>query len=191
MQYKALALLAALVAVGSTQDIDNNDVPNVCRSVCQTTVDLTTQCDRQNDDDDSGFISCVCSTSNANSFIPECEACVAANDEADNDVRDLVRSCSFTQVSTWNSASTGTATSGTSSASITLASSATAVTTGSSATGSSTGTGSTSQTSGTTATSTASTGSTAAQSTGAAAPAITAGFGSLAAAILAGVPAFL
>ncbi|MDK0882653.1 hypothetical protein P5F54_15260, partial [Clostridium perfringens] len=71
MQYKALALLAALVAVGSTQDIDNNDVPNVCRSVCQTTVDLTTQCDRQNDDDDSGFISCVCSTSNANSFIPE------------------------------------------------------------------------------------------------------------------------
>ncbi|EKG13947.1 hypothetical protein MPH_08946 [Macrophomina phaseolina MS6] len=191
MQYKAFAVFAALAAIGATQDIDNNDVPSVCRSVCQSTVDLTTQCDRQNDDNDTGFINCVCSSSNASSFIPECEACVAANDEADNDVRDIVRSCSFTQVSTWNSAATGTATSG--SASLT---SATAVTTGSgsvsgSTTGSTTGSSATGQTTGTTATSTGSTGATAAQSTGAAAPAVTAGLGGLAVAILAGVPALL
>ncbi|KAL0264462.1 hypothetical protein SLS55_000412 [Diplodia seriata] len=49
-----------------------------------STVDLTTQCDRQTEDDDQGYINCVCSTTNASSFIPECEACIAANDEADN-----------------------------------------------------------------------------------------------------------
>lgn len=84
MQFKALALFSALAAVGLAQDIDNNDVPNACRSVCQSTVDLTTQCDRQTDDDDQSYLNCVCSTTNASSFIPECEACVAANDEADN-----------------------------------------------------------------------------------------------------------
>lgn len=84
MQFKTLAILSALGAIGSTQDIDNNDVPSVCRSVCQSTVDITTRCDTQNDDDDSGYLNCVCSASNASSFVPECEACIAANDEADN-----------------------------------------------------------------------------------------------------------
>ncbi|OJD34356.1 gpi anchored protein [Diplodia corticola] len=205
MQFKVLALLSALAAIGSAQDIDNNDVPNTCRSVCQSTIDLTTQCDRQTDDDDEGYINCVCSTTNASSFIPECEACVAANDEADNDVRDIVRSCSFTQVSTWNSGTaTGTATSSASTSfSITLASSVTATATSS---GSGTGSSASSQSTGTTSSSssssnsnsnsnsasTGSAGSTAsAQATGAAAPAVTAGFGGIAVAILAGVPAFL
>ncbi|KAB2580995.1 hypothetical protein BFW01_g6665 [Lasiodiplodia theobromae] len=188
MQFKTLALFSALAAAGLAQDIDNNDVPNACRSVCQSTVDLTTQCDRQTDDDDQSYLNCVCSTTNASSFIPECEACVAANDEADNDVRDIVRSCSFTQVSTWNSGTaTGTATSSASTSfSITLASSVTATAsgTGSSATGQTTGTSSSTGTS-------ASAGTTgSAQATGAA-PAVTAGFGGLAMAVLAGVPALL
>ncbi|KAL1636684.1 hypothetical protein SLS58_009671 [Diplodia intermedia] len=197
MQYKALALLSAIAAIGSAQDIELNDVPNACRSVCQSTVDLTTQCDRQTEDDDQGYLSCVCSTTNASSFIPECEACVAANDEADNDVRDIVSSCSFTQVSTWNSGTaTATATSsGSTSFSISLASSVTATASGSGTGSSATGTsGSTSSTtgSGSNSAGTASASATgSAQATGAAAPAVTAGFGGIAVALLAGVPAFL
>ncbi|KKY24695.1 putative gpi anchored protein [Diplodia seriata] len=201
MQFKALALLSAIAAIGSAQDIDNNDVPNACRSVCQSTVDLTTQCDRQTEDDDQGYINCVCSTTNASSFIPECEACIAANDEADNDVRDIVSSCSFTQVSTWNSGtatSTGTSSgpsSGSTSFSVSLASSVTATASGSGTGSSATGTsGSTSGTtgSGSNSAGTASAGATgSAQATGAAAPAVTAGFGGIAVAVLAGVPAFL
>ncbi|GME37114.1 hypothetical protein GTA08_BOTSDO09872 [Neofusicoccum parvum] len=189
MQFKALALLSALAVIGSAQDIDNNDVPTVCRSLCQSTVDLTTQCDRQNDDDDSGYINCVCSASNASSFVPACEACVAANDEADNDVRDIVRSCSFSST-TWNSASTGTATSGT--ASITPANSVTVVTTDSTgATVTSTSSASTGSSTGSSATGQVTVTATAFTTTAAAAPAATAGLGGLAVALLAGVPAFL
>ncbi|KAL1624709.1 hypothetical protein SLS56_007685 [Neofusicoccum ribis] len=196
MQFKALALLSALAVIGSAQDIDNNDVPTVCRSLCQSTIDLTTQCDRQNDDDDSGYINCVCSASNASSFVPACEACVAANDEADNeadkravDVRDIVRSCSFSST-TWNSASTGTATSGT--ASITPANSVTVVTTDSTgATVTSTSSASTGSSTGSSATGQVTVTASAFTTTAAAAPAATAGLGGLAVALLAGVPAFL
>ncbi|KAL2069690.1 hypothetical protein VTL71DRAFT_14369 [Oculimacula yallundae] len=102
MQLIKLSVLALLSSYVAAQDIDNNDVPLQCRSVCASVVTLSETCDRQNNDNDSGFINCVCTGSNAASIIPACEACVAnfdRNDGADNDVNDLVRSCSFSRAS--------------------------------------------------------------------------------------------
>merc|ERR1712036_161277 len=99
-QHIQVSLLALLSSYVAAQDIDNNDVPTQCRSVCANIVTLTQNCDRQNHDNDSGYISCVCNSTNAATEIPACEACVAnfdRNDGADNDVNDLVRSCSFSR----------------------------------------------------------------------------------------------
>ncbi len=52
-------------------------------------ITLTQTCDRQNDDNDNGYINCVCSSTNAASEIPACEACVAnfdRNDGHDNGI---------------------------------------------------------------------------------------------------------
>ncbi|CZT46111.1 uncharacterized protein RSE6_06497 [Rhynchosporium secalis] len=98
MQLVKVSILALLSGYVAAQDIDDNDVPQQCRSVCASVVTLTETCDRQNNDNDSGFINCVCTGTNAASIIPACEACVAnfdRNDGADNDVNDFVRSCSF------------------------------------------------------------------------------------------------
>ncbi|ORY16162.1 hypothetical protein BCR34DRAFT_597955 [Clohesyomyces aquaticus] len=97
-------VLFALVfsGLGLAQDIDDDGVPSQCRSVCSSVVSLTETCDRQNGDDDRGFINCVCSANNANVQIPFCEACVAQfdpNDGHDNDMNDLARSCSFSTTS--------------------------------------------------------------------------------------------
>ncbi|EPE28592.1 hypothetical protein GLAREA_09713 [Glarea lozoyensis ATCC 20868] len=99
MQLIKISLLALLSGYAAAQDIDDNDVPTECRAVCQVVTQLTQQCDTQNNDIDSGYINCVCSYNNAASLIPACEACIAnydTNDGHDNDVNDLIRSCSFT-----------------------------------------------------------------------------------------------
>ncbi|KAJ9144515.1 hypothetical protein NKR23_g5927 [Pleurostoma richardsiae] len=111
-QISLISTVVGLGIIALAQDIDSNDVPRECRSVCDPVTRLTRTCDRQNDDDDSGYINCVCSADNAQTAIPLCEACVAVydtNDGHDNDVNDLVRSCSFTTTS-WNSAAASTAT---------------------------------------------------------------------------------
>ncbi|KAH9208724.1 hypothetical protein DL95DRAFT_395042 [Leptodontidium sp. 2 PMI_412] len=102
MQLIKVSVLALLSSYVTAQDIDNNDVPSQCRAVCANVITLTQTCDRQNDDRDRNFINCVCSSANAAAEIPACEACVAnfdRNDGADNDVNDLVRSCSFSRTS--------------------------------------------------------------------------------------------
>ncbi|KAH7346565.1 hypothetical protein BKA65DRAFT_384601, partial [Rhexocercosporidium sp. MPI-PUGE-AT-0058] len=102
MQLIKVSVLALLSSYVAAQDIDNNDVPPQCRTVCATVVNLTETCDRQNNDNDSGYINCVCSGTNAAAEIPACEACIAnfdRNDGSDNDVNDLVRSCSFSRTS--------------------------------------------------------------------------------------------
>ncbi|KAF2840124.1 hypothetical protein M501DRAFT_931727 [Patellaria atrata CBS 101060] len=101
MQFKKIFALTALLSFAVTQDIDNDDVPNQCRAICAPVVTLTQRCDRENDDNDSGFLNCVCNATGSSSEIPTCEACVANfdNDGADNDVNDLIRSCTFTRMS--------------------------------------------------------------------------------------------
>ncbi|KAF2687002.1 hypothetical protein K458DRAFT_266953, partial [Lentithecium fluviatile CBS 122367] len=95
-----ILLAFALSAVGIAQDIDNNDVPNECRAVCASIVSLTAQCDQQFNDD-AQELNCICSASGANTQLPLCEACVSQfdSDNSDNDVNDLLRSCSFTSTS--------------------------------------------------------------------------------------------
>jgi hypothetical protein len=89
MKLISISFLALGSIFVTAQDIDNNDVPSECRSVCASVVSLTTTCDAQNDDDDSGYINCVCSGPNATTEIPACEACVAnydTNDGHDNGI---------------------------------------------------------------------------------------------------------
>ncbi|KAF2721255.1 hypothetical protein K431DRAFT_75389 [Polychaeton citri CBS 116435] len=106
MQYNIFTTFTIVIAgIVHAQDIDNNDVPTQCRSLCDPVVQLTQQCDSQNNDDDSGYINCVCNGQNASSIVPTCEACVAVYDESDNDVYDIVTSCSFTSA-TFTSGST-------------------------------------------------------------------------------------
>ncbi|KAK3065340.1 hypothetical protein LTS18_014184 [Coniosporium uncinatum] len=95
MQLKALLVLLVVCVAVTAQDIDDNDVPNQCRSVCQPVTLLTQQCDAQNDDDSNGYINCVCNFPDASNLVPICEACVASLEDHDNDVNDIVRSCSF------------------------------------------------------------------------------------------------
>lgn len=88
MQFKTIASLLALAAIGATQDIDYNDVPAPCRAVCQAVVTLTTDCDRRtNDDNDNGaaYRNCICQAPNARNDVPNCAACVAANGGTDFD----------------------------------------------------------------------------------------------------------
>jgi hypothetical protein len=85
MLAKNMFLVFALSAIGLAQDVDDNDVPQQCRSVCASVVTLSNTCDRQNNDNDAGYLNCVCTSQDASSQIPLCEACVAAND---NDGRD-------------------------------------------------------------------------------------------------------
>ncbi|KAF4544598.1 GPI anchored protein [Lasiodiplodia theobromae] len=116
MQFKTIATLFALAAIGATQDIDYNDVPAPCRAVCQPVVTLTTDCDRRTEDDnDNGaaYRNCICQAPNARNDVPNCAACVAANGGTDlddnddttpeNDVIDIVRTCNFPTASTWTS----------------------------------------------------------------------------------------
>ncbi|KAH7116978.1 hypothetical protein B0J11DRAFT_106087 [Dendryphion nanum] len=91
----------ALSSLGLAQDVDNDDIPVQCTAVCSAVVALSRTCDAQNNDNDPAYLNCVCNTVNANSIIPLCEACVSQfdSDRSDNDVNDLVRSCSFTTTS--------------------------------------------------------------------------------------------
>lgn len=115
MLAKTIFLAIALSAAGLAQEIDNNDVPNQCRAVCASMVSLAAQCDRQHPDNDAQELNCICSASGANTQLPLCEACVAQfdddtddeNSSRDNDVNDLLRSCSFTRTS-YNPSATAT-----------------------------------------------------------------------------------
>lgn len=86
-------------------------------------------------DNDNAELQCICNATNANTLIPNCEACVAQYDTDtddddddsvnDNDVREVLTRCNFTVQSTFNSASA-------SSVASSIASSASAATTGNS-----------------------------------------------------------
>jgi hypothetical protein len=120
MLVNKLSLIAALVAAVAAQEIDQNDIPQQCTSVCAQVVTIARDCDRQNNNNDAGELNCICQAQNANTLFPTCEACVAQfdnnndndddddddnnNNNNDNDVRDLLRSCNFS-TTTYNAAS--------------------------------------------------------------------------------------
>lgn len=45
MHFQKLALAFAVSAIGLAQDVDNNDIPPACQSVCGSIVSLTQNCD--------------------------------------------------------------------------------------------------------------------------------------------------
>lgn len=45
MHFQKLAIVFALSAIGLAQDVDSNDIPPACQSVCGNIVSLTQNCD--------------------------------------------------------------------------------------------------------------------------------------------------
>ncbi|RMZ66359.1 gpi anchored [Pyrenophora seminiperda CCB06] len=79
-------------------DVDYDDVPVVCREVCNPVVMLTQNCDSSTRDDDAAELRCICTATNASTDIPACAACVNQSGGwggRNDDVNDLVRACAF------------------------------------------------------------------------------------------------
>ena len=70
----ALALLAAAPILA--QDVDNDDIPTQCATVCSNIATVSEQCDRAfNSDKDES--QCMCQAEGAQQVIPLCGACLA------------------------------------------------------------------------------------------------------------------
>ncbi|KAK5048193.1 hypothetical protein LTR84_005863 [Exophiala bonariae] len=116
--FLALSALAMVIA----GDVDRDDIPEQCTSVCVNLPDVSTECDRLFDAD-RDETACICASAGAEEAIPLCAACIehyddsdndddddddnSDNDDDDNDVSELLRSCGFSTV-TFNPASTYT-----------------------------------------------------------------------------------
>ena len=48
MLFNNISLIAALAAVVAAQEIDQNDIPQQCTSICAQVVTIARDCDRQN-----------------------------------------------------------------------------------------------------------------------------------------------
>ncbi|KAK9414869.1 hypothetical protein SUNI508_10812 [Seiridium unicorne] len=109
-------LTLASLTVGEN-NVEADDVPQACRTnpVCQQVFNISSTCDSQTENNND-YVNCVCGTSNAQSILNSCAACVYDNerddDRTDNDVTDLMRDCSWSF--------TPSATSGTTTGSVTL-----------------------------------------------------------------------
>lgn len=77
------ALCLAFATLGYTQDVDSDDIPSQCRSVCDPIVSLTERCDREDNGDGDRRLNCVCTGPDASSQIPLCAACYAQYDPND------------------------------------------------------------------------------------------------------------
>ena len=106
MHAQSIIFAFALSAIGfAQQDIDNNDIPSQCSSVCSGLVQLTQTCDNsisklffsefndvdganRNPDDDNNdrlYLNCVCNATGVSTQLPLCEACVATYDDDGRD----------------------------------------------------------------------------------------------------------
>ncbi|KAL2846665.1 hypothetical protein BJY01DRAFT_173865 [Aspergillus pseudoustus] len=119
-QVITLAGLMLAGNVGLAAELDREDVPDMCRTACELVVSAAARCDRQNDND-TAEMDCICRSDQADTRVPNCEACIAQyrtdhprdddydgsdeedgdedNDDADphdNDAYDILTSCNFT-----------------------------------------------------------------------------------------------
>ncbi|RYP51796.1 hypothetical protein DL768_002943 [Monosporascus sp. mg162] len=98
MQITTVLSLAILSALGAAENnVDRDDVPSACVAACQSTIDLSSRCDRETDDDDT-YRRCVCSAQDAQLQMDQCAACVRQNgrsDPDDNDVADIMNDCGW------------------------------------------------------------------------------------------------
>ena len=89
LSFTALAVIATAPILA--QDVDNNDIPTQCATVCSNLATVFNDCNRAfNDDRDER--NCVCQAANAEAVIPLCAACVSSvsnsNDDDDDDGSD-------------------------------------------------------------------------------------------------------
>ncbi|XRM48283.1 hypothetical protein ABZX51_011214 [Aspergillus tubingensis] len=99
--------------VRADNDLDSDDVPDRCWSVCGPVVGITQGCDHRYDDNDRAELNCICNWVEAPTLLPLCEACIANyrrehdhdddHDAHDNDAYDILTSCSLS-TTTWNAA---------------------------------------------------------------------------------------
>ncbi|ORY64238.1 uncharacterized protein BCR38DRAFT_434379 [Pseudomassariella vexata] len=120
MQYKSFAVLFSLVAIGATQNTDNDidideleatDFPVACQSACLEAVNLSTTCDAQNSDNDAAEKTCVCGANNAQSFLTSCAACTKANgiNDGTSDLAEVMQACGWSYADVSASTASGAA----------------------------------------------------------------------------------
>lgn len=63
--------------VRADNDLDSDDVPDRCWSVCGPVVGITQGCDHKYDDNDRAELNCICNWVEAPTLLPLCEACIA------------------------------------------------------------------------------------------------------------------
>ncbi|CEN60679.1 hypothetical protein ASPCAL03114 [Aspergillus calidoustus] len=123
MRFRQFLALSSLMLAGNlalAAELDRDDVPDMCRTVCEPVVSAAARCDRDNDNDTSEM-NCICNSDQADTRVPQCEACIAQyrsdhprdddydgsdeedgdedDDDADphdNDAYDILTSCDFT-----------------------------------------------------------------------------------------------
>lgn len=83
----AFLALTAFSAV-KAQEVESEDIESPCQSVCSRVVDISAQCDT---DDDERELNCICGADGAREQIPLCEACIASVGDEDGDGEYLSR----------------------------------------------------------------------------------------------------
>ncbi|KAH3950714.1 hypothetical protein HBI25_215830 [Parastagonospora nodorum] len=115
MRFQTLTLVSTILALAAAQKVEQDDIPTQCTSVCADLVSTALRCDRDNNDNDAAELQCICTSQNANTLVPNCELCVRSNrnNGNDNDVNDVLTSCSFQRASQTISGSASASGSGT------------------------------------------------------------------------------
>lgn len=75
MQFITLAYFYLLTSITFAQEVDWQDIPGVCYSVCWEVASLSQGCAYTNG---NNYIDCVCNNDVAPRWIPNCQACIAA-----------------------------------------------------------------------------------------------------------------
>ncbi|OAK94038.1 hypothetical protein IQ06DRAFT_235074 [Phaeosphaeriaceae sp. SRC1lsM3a] len=79
MRVSNLSLLSAVLAVASAQRIKQSEIPSSCNSVCADTVSAANTCKNSSNGDGFAELQCICGSSNASTYVPNCELCVRSN----------------------------------------------------------------------------------------------------------------
>ncbi|KAH7381876.1 hypothetical protein BKA64DRAFT_684455 [Cadophora sp. MPI-SDFR-AT-0126] len=89
-----------------SEELDSNDVPTACTTICKPIVELTSICDVDNDtdkteSDDAIEATCICSNTsfNVGSIAALCASCISQNGATTNDMTQILSACSFTSTS--------------------------------------------------------------------------------------------
>merc|ERR1712137_79144 len=65
--------------------IEFSNIPAECTDVCGQVGQAVNGCKNDSNDDSSEVLQCICTANNANTLIPNCEACVRQYNDNDND----------------------------------------------------------------------------------------------------------